>query len=335
MVWKVAVSVMDVKKNEEYTNSGVDRRLQHHPRCLNCVHCKAFERLLRLLTLLVQLHANVAAWPTVLVRAVQKALAHAKLSHEIFALLLLATTCLGVFNRAFLAVDHDIVVNVHFLCPPVDRRNEHDESRVNVPLPRTQESQEERIRVIVLDHAPEGLSQFLGLLRSESLLELLSLTVLVIPTLGSTASIVLVLTAEKLHTFRLGLLVLGRGVRRSRCVCRRGGAARMCAFGCYAKDFERLRPHLLQLRLLVRREVARPSGRHLRCHHVGVLLRLERKGVVVFGCVDCRRLILNVLFGVSVYDECGGGGEAKGKDESSGFDGGALWSRKCCKPRPV
>jgi hypothetical protein len=276
----------------------------------------------------VQLYANVAAWSTILVRAVQKALTHAKLGHEIVALLLLAATHLGVLNRPLLAVDHDIIVDVHFLRPPVDSRDEHDESRMDVPFPRAQESQQERIRVIVLDHAPEGLPQLLGLLRSESLLELLRLTVLVIATLSSAASIVLVLAAEQLHSFRLGLLALGRGVRCSGCGGR-GGSARMCAFGCYAKDFESLRPHLLQLQLLLGREVARPSGRHLSCHYVWILLRLEREGVVlVVGCADWRGFDWYIFFGVSVYDKCCGGGETECEDKSKGLDGGALWSRE-------
>jgi len=72
---------------------------------------------------------------------VQKALAHAELSHEVVALLLLTAACLGVFDRPLLAVDHDIIIDVHFLRPPVDGRDEHDESCVNVPLSRAQESQ--------------------------------------------------------------------------------------------------------------------------------------------------------------------------------------------------
>jgi hypothetical protein len=189
--------------------------------------------------------------------------------------------------------------------------------------------------VIVFDHAPESLPQFLGLLGCEGLLELLSLTVLVVAALSSTAGIVLVLTAEQLHPFRLGLLALGRGVRCSGCG-RGGGSARMCAFGCYAKHFERLRPHLLQLQLLVGREVSRPSGRHLRSHYVGVLLRLERKGVVlVVGCADWCNFDWYILFGVSVYDKCGGGGETECEDKSKGFDGGALWCRKRSSKRTV
>jgi len=143
--------------------------------------------------------------------------------------------------------------------------------------------------MIVLDHAPEGLSQLLGLLRSESLLKLLRLAMLVVSTLSPTASIVLTLAAKQFHSLRLGLGLLCCGIRCSGCG-RRGGAARMCAFGCYAKDFEGLRPHLLQLDLLLGREVARPSGRHLRCHYVGVLLRFEREGVVLIVCDGWRGL---------------------------------------------
>ena len=63
---------------------------------------------------------------------------------------------------------------------------------------------------------------------------------------------------------------------------------------CDTEDVQSLRPHLLQLRFLIRSEVARPARRHRGSHDVKELLRFVRGDgdVLEVGYFLCPRLYM-------------------------------------------
>ena len=130
---------------------------------------------------MVETHAHVAARSAVFVRAVQERLSHPQLRKEILTLLLLSRIRTArLRERVRFTSQHDIVIHMHFLTAPVHRRDQHDQRGIDVPFPRTQEPQEQRVGVIVFGHAPEGFAQLCGGLRRERLLEFFGLAVFVV-----------------------------------------------------------------------------------------------------------------------------------------------------------
>lgn len=109
-----------------------------------------------------------------------KTLAQPQLREEILPFLLIRPTNLRLSERPFLPFNHDVVVHVHLLTPPVHSRNHHHERSLHVPLPRAQEPQQESVRVVVLGHAPEGFAELLWCQIRERLLELFRLAVFVV-----------------------------------------------------------------------------------------------------------------------------------------------------------
>jgi type IV secretory pathway VirB3-like protein len=112
----------------------------------------------------------------------QVALTHAQLYKKVVCVLL--GFGVGVVGRVArstqLAMLDNVVLNVHLVQPPVHRRDHHDQRLLHVPLARAQEPQQQRIWVVVLEHAPESSAQLLGRGVGDCGLEVLVLAKLVV-----------------------------------------------------------------------------------------------------------------------------------------------------------
>jgi hypothetical protein len=90
----------------------------------------------------------------------QKTLSHPNLRHKVIPIFLLALiTALREIQHAFLAIEHDIAIDMALVCAPVQRRNGHDERGIYVPFSGAQESEQQCVGMVMLDHAPEGFAQ--------------------------------------------------------------------------------------------------------------------------------------------------------------------------------
>lgn len=129
----------------------------------------------------MQAHSDDANGTAGLVDTMDETFTHAQLGQELFTSFLLGGIgTLRLLTGESFAVLHDIIVYLDIQHPPTDGGDEHHQSLLHVPLPRTQEPQQQGIGMVVFHHVPKRGPNLLGLHVGQGLLEFLRLTMLIV-----------------------------------------------------------------------------------------------------------------------------------------------------------
>ena len=263
---------------------------------------------------LVQTDPDVADGPALVVTATHVALSVAehlvKVVHR-----LLRGGVLGLLVFLFQATvtsPHDLVVDMDLADAPLEGRDAHDQSSLDIPLSRAEEAEEERVGVVGLGHVPERHAQLLGGVGGQGLLVLLGEAKLVVGLLGRTVVLFDTAKPATLH----GLLLALRGA---------GDLADGAAILGDAGDLGQGNPQLLELGLLVVGQAEIVAGV---CEFGGGSHGVGLFGVeVVFedGLTDVGVAVVVMVQGQGAED---GGGEGEGPEGEGSVSGGVLGKGK-------